>query len=206
MNNKLTLKSVSELLGMNFFIPSYQRGYRWTAQQVRDLLDDIQEFIEKKQKGFYCLQPLVVKERKQETFNWIKNEAKDLNEIRNRLKGSWEVIDGQQRLTTIHILLSYFGLEPAEKYSLEYDTREDSKLFLLNVDDNKKEDNIDYYHMIIAKQTIEEWFKGKDDNKEDSLKTLLNGVKFIWYESVDENPIKVFTRLNIGKFLSQMPN
>jgi hypothetical protein len=198
-NNELKLKTVSDLLGMNFFVPSYQRGYRWTAQQVEDLLNDIQEFIEKKQKGgFYCIQPLVVKEREQETFNWIKKEAKDLNEVKNRLKGSWEVIDGQQRLTTIHILLSY--LESAGKYLIEYETRENSKSFLVSLDDKKKEDNIDYYHMIIAKKTIENWFNDKDsERKQYFFNTLLEKVKFIWYESVDENPIKVFIRLNIGK-------
>ena len=37
MENKIELKSISKLLGMNFFIPSYQRGYRWTEQQVKDL-------------------------------------------------------------------------------------------------------------------------------------------------------------------------
>ena len=61
--NKIELKSVSELLGMKFFIPSYQRGYRWTEQQVKDLLEDIWEFTKKKKQEyeFYCLQPLVVK-------------------------------------------------------------------------------------------------------------------------------------------------
>ena len=39
--NKIELKSVRELLGMKFFIPNYQRGYRWTEQQVLDLLNDI---------------------------------------------------------------------------------------------------------------------------------------------------------------------
>ena len=43
-DNKIELKSVKELLGMKFFIPSYQRGYRWTEQQVSDLLNDINEF------------------------------------------------------------------------------------------------------------------------------------------------------------------
>ena len=33
---------------MKFFIPSYQRGYRWTEQQVKDLLNDILEFSQKK--------------------------------------------------------------------------------------------------------------------------------------------------------------
>ena len=44
MKNNIELKSVRELLGMKFFIPSYQRGYRWTEQQVKDLLDDVNDF------------------------------------------------------------------------------------------------------------------------------------------------------------------
>ena len=39
--NKIELKSINELLGMKFFRPLYQRGYRWTEQQVKDLLNDI---------------------------------------------------------------------------------------------------------------------------------------------------------------------
>ena len=53
--------SIQQLISRNFFIPSYQRGYRWTTQQVKELLEDIKEFIEKGAKGIYCLQPLVVK-------------------------------------------------------------------------------------------------------------------------------------------------
>ena len=48
--NKIELKTITELLGMHFFIPSYQRGYRWTEQQVEDLLNDIWEFSKKKKK------------------------------------------------------------------------------------------------------------------------------------------------------------
>ena len=61
--NKIELKSVSDLLGMKFFIPSYQRGYRWTEQQVLDLLNDVNEFNPLKDGNFYCLQPLVVHKR-----------------------------------------------------------------------------------------------------------------------------------------------
>ncbi|WP_294789481.1 DUF262 domain-containing protein, partial [Prevotella sp.] len=42
--NKIELKSVCDLLGLKFFIPSYQRGYRWNDQQVEDLLNDINDF------------------------------------------------------------------------------------------------------------------------------------------------------------------
>ena len=60
--NLIELKSISDLQGMVFFIPSYQRGYRWTQQQVKDLLNDVNEFNDDNN-GFYCIQPLVVKKR-----------------------------------------------------------------------------------------------------------------------------------------------
>ena len=148
--NKIELKSVNELLGMKFFIPSYQRGYRWTNQQVRDLLNDIWEFsLKKKQESeFYCLQPLVVKRKEDDILGRIK-EAKTIEEVESLLKGSWEVIDGQQRLTTIFIVLS--ELKEKVVYSLEYETRNGSKEFLGSIEDNKKDDNIDYYHIYQSK-------------------------------------------------------
>lgn len=159
MGNKIELKTIMELLGMRFFIPNYQRGYRWAQQQVTDLLDDLNEF-EPKDDGFYCLQPLVVKKRDGE---------------------EWEVIDGQQRLTTIYIILSC--LKTNNLYSLKYETR-------------KCLQNIDDYHIYKAQETIKCWLCNK--NQETFKEKLLSDVKFIWYESVD-NPIQVFTRLNIGK-------
>lgn len=196
--NKIELKSVSELLGMKFFIPSYQRGYRWTEQQVKDLLNDIWEFSTKAKQDseFYCLQPLVVKRKDEDVLNSIK-AATSIEEVKTLLKGSWEVIDGQQRLTTLFIILSV--LEEKSLYSIEYETRNGSKEFLKKIDENKKYDNIDYYHICQSKQTVASWPYNDVIDKEDFKKTLLNKVKFIWYESVDEDPIKVFTRLNIGK-------
>lgn len=196
--NKIELKSVSELIGMKFFIPSYQRGYRWTEQQVKDLLDDIWEFSKKKKQEyeFYCLQPLVVKRKNEDVLNSIK-AATSIEEVETLLKGSWEVIDGQQRLTTLFIILSV--LEEKSLYSIEYETRDDSKDFLKNIDESKKNENIDYYHIYQSKQTISSWFNNDEEKKAKFKNILLNSVKFIWYESVDEDPIKVFTRLNIGK-------
>lgn len=50
--NTLELKSIIDLQGMSFYIPAYQRGYRWTVQQVEDLLGDISEFIKKGVSGY----------------------------------------------------------------------------------------------------------------------------------------------------------
>lgn len=200
-DNKIELKSISELLGMKFFIPSYQRGYRWTEQQVKDLLNDVNEFD--KTKGFYCIQPLVVKKKEEDILQKIK-EAKSVQEVESLLKGTWEVIDGQQRLTTIYIILSYLAYQ--EKYTIEYQTRNEFVEFLTKLKEGKsfdelkgkKEyDNIDFYHISSTYTTITKWFKNKD--KLNFLSKLLNNVRFIWYESTDENPIQVFRRLNSGK-------
>ena len=195
-DNKIGLKTVTELCGMNFYIPNYQRGYRWTEQQIKDLLNDINEFNDNN--GFYCLQPLVVKRREKDIFKKIKEEARDINDVYDYLKGTWEVIDGQQRLTTIFILMKCLGITDMH-YTLKYETRSGSEQFLSgNLGMN--EENIDYFHISSAKQVISEWLKDKDCfSIKDFKEKLFEKVNFIWYESVDEDPIKVFTRLNIGK-------
>lgn len=176
--------SVEQLLTRSFLIPSYQRGYRWTTQQVKELLEDIEDFYNKGAKGIYCIQPLVVKNN----------------------NGKWEVIDGQQRLTTINIILSCFG---QSKYSLQYETRNKSCEFLQNIllksiDDAN--DNIDFYHMLKARDFILDWKKKKENTKlyadsfvKQFIIILLNKVKFIWYDTDIQDPISVFTRLNIDK-------
>lgn len=221
--NNIELKSINELLGKRFFVPSYQRGYRWTNQQVKDLLDDVNEFIQNGNSNFYSLQPLVIKKR------WPTNaldEVKKLPSVEeveryiNRCE--WEVIDGQQRLTTIFIILFY--IEKREPYAIKYETRIDLdvlgfletiekrivnnnkttnelKTFIELVKETKEEyNNIDFYHIFTSYSTIKKWF---EDNKQIDEgyfeEQLLKKVNFIWYESVNEDPIKVFTRLNIGK-------
>jgi len=44
-------KTISELKGFRFFIPSYQRGYRWTKQEVTAFLEDLKEFSDDNGKG-----------------------------------------------------------------------------------------------------------------------------------------------------------
>lgn len=193
--NNIGLKTIGELFGTRFFIPSYQRGYRWTQQQVIDLLNDIKEFNEKRD-GFYCLQPLVIKQREEDTLNKIR-EANNLEEVKSLLKGDWEVIDGQQRLTTIYILLTC--LDVNNPYLLEYETRKSSAEFLKNMDSYNSNDNIDYYFMAEAKKYVNDWMQENEIDKKSYLEKLKEKVKFIWYETIEEDPIKVFTRLNIGK-------
>ena len=226
--DKLRLTSVNDLMGMNFYIPSYQRGYRWKTRQVTDLLDDIWEFHEKEKKPneIYCVQPLVVKRKEEDIFRKIKEEASNLSEIINLIKGYWEVIDGQQRLTTFYIILSCLQTNLQNKFNLEYairnpqnrvsansDSEIGSKEFLIKLDrheiDNElASSNIDFYHMYNAYNEVDKWITrkkvqlenmGNELDLESFVNTIVNRVKFIWYETDEPDPIEVFIRLNIGK-------
>ena len=204
----LELKSIAELQDLAFFIPDYQRGYRWTRQQVEDLLNDILEFSQKENAGIYCLQnagiyclqPLVVvrKSSDEQLLDKIR-QADDLSEVKRLLNGQWEVVDGQQRLTTIRLILELLQLP--RFYDIEYATHKESAKFLNEIADptntEEAKDNIDYHHISQAVIVIREWLEKK--NTEKFLSVLLKQVKFIWYETQEENPKEVFTRLNIGK-------
>ncbi|MHA3044916.1 DUF262 domain-containing protein [Riemerella anatipestifer] len=192
-NNSISIKPIADLLKFNFYIPSYQRGYRWTEQQVTDLLNDINEFTPKENKNsdektWYCLQPIVVKQ-------------KEANE--------WDVIDGQQRLTTVLLVLHYLNqgyVETRQKklFNLTYETRENSSEFLKKELNGQTiyETNIDYYFISSAYKTICDWFK--DQGEQFDINTFESKFNFhtkvIWYEtSKAEDSIDIFTRINSGK-------
>lgn len=214
--NQIRLMPVKDLLGMNFFIPGYQRGYRWKTRQVEDLLDDIYEFMQSGRDGKYCLQPLVVKKSPIEEYSWIEkrnklSESQSLEELVQktiefqRSLQRWDVVDGQQRLTTTFILLSFLmaDTEKSDLYTIEYETRKGSSNYLtsLTLNDFAKSNattNIDYWHMYNTYRVIDKWFKNTKVSKEKFKVCLLENTEFIWYET-DEDPIEVFTRLNIGK-------
>lgn len=193
--NKLVLKSINDLLGSKFYIPSYQRGYRWKNQQVEDLLKDLWEFKtnppkqdDGKEKPFYCLQPVVIKPTEND---------------------NWEVIDGQQRLTTILIILNYFNQTefktPKQVFDIKFETRTDSKEFLDNINNEAlASKNIDYFHINNAYKVISNWFDEKEKTnsaaKNEFYPVLVNDTKIIWYEVNDgSDTIDIFTRINMGK-------
>lgn len=189
---KLSLLTVDQLRlneaeePQRYVIEKYQRGYRWSKLQVRQLLNDILEFSEKHPgpDEFYCLQPLV---------------------LRKSAEGGFEVVDGQQRLTTILLILRYLNEQVIEKrrfpvYTIEYRTRPDLLEFLDDPTEEKAEANADYFHLFQAKNVVEEWFDQNEAKLEDVKSKLRNQTKVIWFQLTDnDNPVEAFTRLNVGK-------
>lgn len=210
MANTVQEKTVQELIQETpnlYVIPNYQRGYRWTEREVGKLLDDVWE-AQAQEKEKYYLQPMVVKK-----VNRENGEA-------------WEVIDGQQRLTTIFLLLHYLKSKKEDTiFSLRYDSRndtnnkikawvEDTKKYLKNQWDDEtldfpkiefdcEKDDLDVYYMQQAVQTIDEWLKNK--NKGDFHKYLRGNVVVLWYDMTNasttdsSSTIELFSRINMGK-------
>jgi Protein of unknown function DUF262 len=138
---------ISDELSGEFFVPSYQLGYRWGETEVVNLLKDINaEVIAAPVPSSYYLQPIVVAWRKEE--------------------GNWELIDGQRRLTTLLLIVKYLrdsNWLPRAKvnYSLTYETRENSRRYLETLDSSLRGTHIDFHYIYSAYEAIEKWFEGE---------------------------------------------
>jgi hypothetical protein len=165
-----------------FYVPAYQRGYRWGEVEVRRLLDDIWDSRDKP----YYLQPVVVKQHGDE----------------------WELVDGQQRLTTLFLIFQYMkreGLQSlAAAYSLRYETRPGSAAYLEQLDPGRSQENIDFFHIHEAYRCISEWFDAWGAKRQHAANkfygALFEQVRVIWYKAADDlDAVTLFTRLNVGR-------
>lgn len=176
-------------------IPEYQRGYKWTADNVIQLLDDLKNFKKASDDEFYCLQNITV----------TKTEMNGMNCL--------NVIDGQQRLTTLFILLSYRQKDKVNKMIapdadiLRYSIRKSTDDFLRNKvltgelwyagnicpEDAASKDQ--YYIMEVAK-AIATWF---EEGNEISDAAILKDLKLIVNVVDPGEEETVFASLNGGK-------
>ena len=174
-------------------IPEYQRGYKWTSENVIQLLEDLKNFKKEDNEQFYCIQNITITKSKQ-NGNWCLN-----------------VIDGQQRLTTLFILISFLQRNMKNKIIglasniIKYSIRETSDVFLkekvltgclwetdINPDSATSKDQ--YYMMMVA-SAIQQWF----DNNSLSQNTILDDLVLIVNEVSNGDDETVFASLNGGK-------
>ena len=137
-------KIISEIKG-DFTIEGYQRGYRWGEDEVKHLLEDINEIPDGQK---YCLQPVVVK----------------------NVNDKYELIDGQQRMTTLYLIMKYLNDYVDINYSIEYTTRKSENghvgskelLETINtIDLSSPSNNIDELFIKKSYSIIKTWFNGE---------------------------------------------
>lgn len=177
-------------------IPVYQRGYKWKPEQVAKLLEDINNFIPEDNK-FYCLQNITL--------------------VPSKTANVFNVVDGQQRLTTLVIILSYLNQKEIAKGKVRFpenSIRQETNKFineiisenadeLLSIDwDNfiKKYpafDHQDIFYLFSAHKAVDDWFVNNKVEKVDFTKKLLNHVRLIANSiSDDSKEEKIFGNLN----------
>ncbi|NHA05467.1 DUF262 domain-containing protein [Mucilaginibacter sp. HC2] len=202
------LYSVQEIFSSNGYlnthqkayynIPLYQRGYKWEPRHIEKLLDDIEAFKSEDGK-FYCLQNITL----------VPNA------------NSFNVVDGQQRLTTLTLILSFLGEQQLVHNKVcfpDNSIRKETNKFLNTIVTNKDAefpegnwqefsnmfpdyDHQDVSYLFNGYQALQKWFaKFNHDRNGDSskfLNVLLNDVKLIVnkLETTDSEE-KIFGNLN----------
>ena len=175
--------SLGDLIAQNpiITIPPYQRGYKWDTKDIERLLKDINEFSPNEDLNlFYCLQNItLVESQDSKTFN---------------------VVDGQQRLTTLTVILSYLNEYELINEKLQYNVRKETEEFLKeyifkpnelkNIEnweqfleitsiEGKDYDYQDVFYLFNAYKAIQTWFEANPDFVSVMKDKILNHVKLI---------------------------
>ncbi|OHD98905.1 MAG: hypothetical protein A3E21_04085 [Sulfurimonas sp. RIFCSPHIGHO2_12_FULL_36_9] len=154
--------SITELFkDSSYIVPIYQRNYAWSEPEITQLIDDINDYSTINKDKKYYIGSLVVYKR---------------------ADGKFEVIDGQQRLTTLFILLHVLKHEfknalNIEVFNLYFESRKKSTLALEKVAKrNIQRDDKTEFKIIDAYEEIHKKLKKKNINVEEFKKYLLDNV------------------------------
>lgn len=192
MGIKLQIKKIKDINAARpaFIVPEYQRGYRWTRKEVKRLLKDIPTQTNYSGSHNYCLQPVVVRYCDNNTY---------------------ELIDGQQRLTTLFIIQKIISSKlngmAAPQYTIRYTTREKSADHLNSIEKTYLDPDTatcqDFWFMNEAAAEVGTFIEGMSDVELFALsQRITEQLEVIWYmvDGIsDSEAIELFERLNIGK-------
>ncbi|MDT2726254.1 DUF262 domain-containing protein [Lactococcus formosensis] len=155
MDNSLKMIPVSKIFSnVCYEVPIYQRNYAWEADQIEQLIEDI-----KSSRDDYFLGNLIVNQKDNSVY---------------------EVIDGQQRLTTLYLLERYLGI-PFDKDALRFEAREKSNRTLSVLPDiHQLTNELQSTEIKSGFKIIDDYFEkmGLKNNQESFVKRL-NKVNLI---------------------------
>lgn len=102
-------KNIGQIFQDRYVVPLYQRNYAWGAEEIQQLLQDVFESFQKHPTGNYFIGSLIVLKRR---------------------NGDFEVIDGQQRLTTLSLIAKILDGDNLKSQKLFFDSRPEVESFL----------------------------------------------------------------------------
>jgi hypothetical protein len=153
LDNNLKIIPVSSIFtNISYVVPIYQRNYAWGDTEIEQLIEDIDSSIENYNKNYFL-------------GNLIVNQTDN---------NVYEVIDGQQRLTTLFLLENYLGMNFA-KDALRFEAREKSNRTLNTINNG---DNAELLEELVSVeilngyQIIDNYLKTKDIDKNKLIRKL----------------------------------
>lgn len=155
MNKNLEMISVAKLFfNVHYEVPIYQRNYAWEADQIEQLIEDIWS-----SKGEYFLGNLIVNQKDHNVY---------------------EVIDGQQRLTTLYLLERYLEV-CFNSDALRFEARKKSNRTLVALSTTDKlSDELQSKEIHLGFKIITDYFEKTDlKNKKAAFIERLNHVQLI---------------------------
>lgn len=167
-------KTVSQIWDDNYVVPIYQRNYAWGEDQITQLLQDIYDASQNEESNYFIGSLVVLL----------------------RTDGVFEVIDGQQRLTTLHLICKKLGI--LKQSHLSYDSRPEVEEFFSDLfaskacdeflEDYSKRDTRKIYHLVAALEILESTgihtHAGHDDDMVVSLNSMGMKLKTKWLSTL----------------------
>jgi len=195
-SEKLLIKEIFERW---YKIPNYQRPYVWGKDQITDLLDDISYALQQNDKAEYFLGSTVFQTKKDEDGEYVEDD----------------VLDGQQRLTTLFLLTATIRdltsnkslKETCEKIiyqnANEFDGTPERIRIIFDIRSEKlktardKTDDLSIKNMVNTIFEIKNYFQDATVTIEEFFKFLNNKVILIYVASESlEDAFRMFTILN----------
>lgn len=156
-------------------IPFYQRAYVWSEEMVKIMLEDIDE--QRKEGKKYLLGSLIIHieidEAKQDDNKNKENDDKQ----QNNKQVKFNIVDGQQRLTTLDLVLKFLTKELNLAETKLLDENKAGSIIGKEIVDEKKQNDKSLTLKEKAEQTIKNWFESRDKNS--FLEYLKGSIEFV---------------------------
>ena len=190
MGNKTAFKNLDDYFNNDnnkvFVIPNYQRGYKWAVKKKGESDSAVEKLVK---------DLLIASANDNKFFFQGVTVVEDGNNI--------ILIDGQQRTTTLYLLLYCLDQESIKSINLEYDIRDESKLFIKNLKEEffdpiaAKGNSQDVFYFKEAIKQINILIEGNDNKR--LLKFLFDKVTLLYIIIDKEKATKTFTMMNGSK-------
>lgn len=153
MSENIKKISAFNIFNNNYIIPIYQRNYAWDSDQIEQLIDDIESTV----------------------INYTENYFIGNLIVNKTINNLFEVIDGQQRLTTLYLILKYLRIS-LQNDSLKFEARERSNRTLSSDDLNnlKLPEELTSEEILSGYKVISKYFENKKIEKDSFIKKLKN--------------------------------